>query len=139
MPTFFTEVFDEPTPVAPLGLIVMEGARELGKKVDNFLVNWYNRDLSKHNRNFVKKDTFILDSHCPRFTTGDGKGMINDSVRGRDLYIITDVGNYSCKYNMFGNMNCMSPDDHYADLKRLILFAVVERTESVCRIFFHVI
>ena len=120
MPTFFTEVFDEPTPVAPLGLIVMEGARELGKKVDNFLVNWYNRDLSKHNRNFVKKDTFILDSHCPRFTTGDGKGMINDSVRGRDLYIITDVGNYSCKYNMFGNMNCMSPDDHYADLKRLI-------------------
>ncbi len=120
MPTFFTEVFDEPTPVAPLGLIVMEGARELGKKVDNFLVNWYNRDLSKHNRNFVKKDTFILDSHCPRFTTGDGKGMINDSVRGRDLYIITDVGNYSCKYNMFGNTNCMSPDDHYADLKRLI-------------------
>lgn len=120
MPTFFTEVFDEPTPVAPLGLIVMEGARELGKKVDNFLVNWYNRDLSKHNRNFVKKDTFILDSHCPRFTTGDGKGMINDGVRGRDLYIITDVGNYSCKYNMFGNMNCMSPDDHYADLKRLI-------------------
>lgn len=120
MPTFFTEVFDEPTPVAPLGLIVMEGARELGKKVDNFLVNWYNRDLSKHNRNFVKKDTFILDSHCPRFTTGDGKGMINDSVRGRDLYIIVDVGNYSCKYNMFGNTNCMSPDDHYADLKRLI-------------------
>ena len=120
MPTFFTEVFDEPTPVAPLGLIVMEGAEELGKKVDNYLVNWYNRDLSKRNQKFVKKDTFILKTNCPRFTTGDGKGMIEDSVRGRDLYILTDVGNYSVKYNMFGNLNCMSPDDHYADLKRII-------------------
>lgn len=120
MPTFFTEIFDEPSPVAPLGLIVMEGARELGKKIDSYLVNWYNRDLSKHNHDFVRRDTFIIDSHCPRFTTGDGKGMINDSVRGRDLYILTDVGNYSCKYNMYGNMNCMSPDDHYADLKRVI-------------------
>ncbi len=120
MPTFFTEVFDEPTPVAPLGLIVMESARELGKAIDNYLVNWYNRDLAKHNREFTKKDTFIIDSVCPRFTTGDGKGMINGSVRGRDLYIITDVGNYSCKYNMYGNENCMSPDDHYADLKRII-------------------
>lgn len=120
MPTFFTEVFDDPTPVAPLGLIVMDGARDMGKKVDNFLVNWYNRDLSKHNQIFTKKDSFVLDSHCPRFTTGDGKGMINDSVRGRDLYILTDVGNYSCKYNMYGNLNCMSPDDHYADLKRVI-------------------
>ena len=120
MPTFFTEVFDDPTPVAPLGLIVMEGAEELGKKVDNYLVNWYNRDLSKRNEKFVKKDTFILQTNCPRFTTGDGKGMINDSVRGRDLYILTDVGNYSVKYNMFGNLNCMSPDDHYADLKRII-------------------
>lgn len=120
MPTFFTEVFDEPTPVAPLGLIVMESARELGKAIDNYLVNWYNRDLAKHNREFTKKDTFIIDSVCPRFTTGDGKGMINGSVRGRDLYIITDVGNYSCKYSMYGNENCMSPDDHYADLKRII-------------------
>ena len=112
MPTFFTEVFDEPTPVAPLGLIVMESARELGKAIDNYLVNWYNRDLAKHNREFTKKDTFIIDSVCPRFTTGDGKGMINGSVRGRDLYIITDVGNYSCKYSMYGNENCMSPDAH---------------------------
>lgn len=120
MPTFFTEVFDEPTAVAPLGLIVMEGARELGDKVDKYLVNWYNRDLGKHNSNFVKRDTFILQSSCPRFTTGDGKGMISDSVRGRDLYILADVGNYSIKYNMFGHDNCMSPDDHYADLKRLI-------------------
>ena len=120
MPTFFNEVFDEPTAVAPLGLIVLEGAKELGKQVDNFLVNWYNRDLSKHSDDFKRKDTFILRSDCPRFTTGDGKGMIFDSVRGRDLFILVDVGNYNCKYNMLGNLNCMSPDDHYADLKRII-------------------
>lgn len=120
MPTFFTEVFDEPSAVAPLGLIVLEGARELGKKVDNFLVNWYNRDLSKKRADFIKKDTFILDSECPRFTTGDGKGVINESCRGLDLYIIVDVGNYHCTYNMLGSVNHMSPDDHYADLKRII-------------------
>lgn len=120
MPTFFNEVFEEPTAVAPLGLIVLEGAKELGKQVDNYLVNWYNRDLSKHNHDFTRKDTFILRSDCPRFTTGDGKGMIYESVRGRDLYILVDVGNYNSKYNMLGNLNCMSPDDHYADLKRII-------------------
>lgn len=120
MPTFFSEIFDEPSAVAPLGLIVLEGAKELGRQVDNYLVNWYNRDLSKHNQDFTRKDTFILRSDCPRFTTGDGKGMIYESVRGRDLYILVDVGNYNTKYNMLGNLNCMSPDDHYADLKRII-------------------
>lgn len=120
MPTFFTEVFDEPSAVAPLGLIVLQGAKDLGNKVDNYLVNWYNRDLSKRKADFIKKDTFILESDCPRFTTGDGKGVIKDSVRGRDLYIVVDVGNYHCTYNMIGGTNHMSPDDHYADLKRII-------------------
>lgn len=120
MPTFFSEIFEEPSAVAPLGLIVLEGAKDLGRQVDNYLVNWYNRDLSKHNQDFTRKDTFILRSDCPRFTTGDGKGMIYESVRGRDLYILVDVGNYNTKYNMLGNLNCMSPDDHYADLKRII-------------------
>src|SRR5699024_2646348 len=54
------------------------------------------------------------------FSSGDGKGVIRESVRGDDLYFVVDVGNYSCKYKMFGNENCMSPDDHYQDLKRLI-------------------
>ncbi|NLL56421.1 MAG: ribose-phosphate pyrophosphokinase [Clostridiales bacterium] len=120
MPTFFTEVFDVPSAVAPLGLIILEGAKDLGNKIDNYLVNWYNRDLSKRKADFIKKDTFILDSDCPRFTTGDGKAVIKDSVRGRDLYIVVDVGNYHCTYNMIGGANHMSPDDHYADLKRII-------------------
>ncbi|MFA6866434.1 MAG: ribose-phosphate pyrophosphokinase [Clostridia bacterium] len=120
MPTFFTEIFDEPNAVAPLGLIVLEGADVLGNKIDKYLVNWYNRDLSKKKADFQKKETFIIKSSCPRFTTGDGKGIIEGSVRGRDLYIITDIGNYNKCYNMLGFSNHMSPDDHYADLKRII-------------------
>lgn len=119
MPTFFSEVFDDPSPVAPLGLIVLEGARDLGKKVDDYLVKWYNRDVGHLNPKF-HKSTFIIDSNCPRFTSGDGKGVINDSVRGMDLYVLADVGNYNLKYTLYGRENSMSPDDHYADLKRVI-------------------
>ena len=119
MPTFFTEVFEDASPVAPLGLIVLKGAEELGKKIDNYLVEWYNRDVGNKNPKFKKK-SFIIENHCPRFTTGDAKGMIEDSVRGFDIYILVDVGNYNCTYPMFGRTNCMSPDDHYADLKHII-------------------
>lgn len=119
MPTFFNTVFDDASPVAPLGLLVLEGAKELGNLIDKYLVQWYNRDIGKQNSRF-KKSTFIIPSSCPRFTTGDGKGIIDDTVRGVDLYILVDVGNYHCKYNMLGQENRMSPDDHFADLKRLI-------------------
>jgi len=119
MPTFFTSVFEDATPVAPLGLIALKGAEELGKQIDSYLVQWYNRDVGFKDPKF-RRDTFIIKSQCPRFTTGDGKGIIEESVRGCDLYVLVDVGNYSIKYNMFGSENSMSPDDHYADLKRLI-------------------
>ncbi|NLT17843.1 MAG: Ribose-phosphate pyrophosphokinase [Firmicutes bacterium ADurb.Bin080] len=119
MPTFFNQVFEDAQPVAPLGLIVLEGSRELGKKIDDYLVKWYNTDIGKKNAKF-HKDTFILNSECPRFTTGDAKGLISESVRGYDIYVLVDVGNYSITYEMFGKHNNMSPDDHYADLKRII-------------------
>lgn len=119
MPTFFTQVFEDAQPVAPLGLLVMKGAEELGKKIDSYLVSWYNRDIGQKNAKF-RKDTFIIESSCPRFTTGDAKGLIYESVRGYDLYVLVDVGNYNVKYQMFQQENSMSPDDHYADLKRLI-------------------
>lgn len=119
MPTFFSAVFDDASPVAPLGLVVLRGAETLGKLVDDYLVNWYNRDVGNRNPRF-KKDTFIIKSQCPRFTTGDGKGIIEESVRGYDLYILADVGNYNVKYNLYGQENSMSPDDHFADLKRVI-------------------
>ena len=87
--------------------------RELGKKIDDYLVKWANKGG-------FQTDSFILESECPRFASGDGKGLIKSTVRGKDLFIITDMGNYSCTYTYFGKENAMSPDDHFQDLKRII-------------------
>lgn len=106
-------IFDNVPRVAPLGLVVLEGANDLGHKIDNHLINWAS------NGDFSRK-TFIIESECPRFSSGDGKGLIRETVRGDDLFFIVDVGNYSCTYNIFGHQNHMSPDDHFQDLKRLI-------------------
>ena len=96
-------LFDNDSRVAPLGLIPMEGAKELGEKVNAYLVKWANED------NFFK-ETFLVDAECPRFSSGDGKGLIKQTVRGNDLFILCDMGNYSVKYNYFGHENYMSPD-----------------------------
>ena len=101
------------TRVAPLGIVSLEGASELSDKIEAHLVRWARRAG-------MDVDTFRIKSTCPRFSSGDGKGLITDTVRGYDLYFIVDVGNYSCTYNYFGKENMMSPDDHYQDLKRLI-------------------
>lgn len=105
--------FGEGDCVAPLGLIPLEGARELGDKINEHLIRWA-KEAGR------EQDNFIVESECPRFSSGDGKGLIKSTIRGDDLYFIVDVGNYSCTYNMFGRQNCMSPDDHFQDLKRLI-------------------
>ena len=106
-------IFDPTKRVAPLGLIAMQGTEELGKKIDHYMVEW-----SKQNGG--TEETFLIEAACPRFASGDGKGLIKSSVRGVDLFILVDVGNYNCTYNLFGYENHMSPDDHYQDLKRLI-------------------
>ena len=106
-------LFDPQTRVAPLGLIAMNSATELGKKVNDYLVEWGNSQG-------MNKDSYLIDADCPRFASGDGKGLIKSTVRGNDLFILCDVGNYNCKYNMFGQQNSMSPDDHFQDLKRII-------------------
>jgi len=106
-------LFNPGTSVAPLGLIAMEGTEELGNKINQYLLEWAKKvgyDV----------DTFLIECECPRFASGDGKGLIKSTVRGKDLFILIDVGNYNCKYEMFGSMNSMSPDDHYQDLKRII-------------------
>ena len=99
--------------VAPLGIVAMEGAQELADKIEAHLVRWANQAG-------MNIDTFRIGCSCPRFSSGDGKGILESSVRGYDLYFVVDVGNYSCKYKIFGHENCMSPDDHFQDLKRLI-------------------
>lgn len=99
--------------VAPLGLIVTDGARELGAKIDAHLTKW-----AAESGNDI--ETFIVESECPRFSSGDSKGLIKSTIRGDDLFFLIDVGNYSCTYDLFGEKNHMSPDDHFQDLKRLI-------------------
>lgn len=121
MTSFFEKIFKlNGDGESDLALLPAEGAKDLAKMVDKYLVEWYNTEAKSHGRDELTRSTFLIDSKCPRFTTGDGKGIINDSVRGKDLFIICDVGNYSIEYNMFGVPNRMSPDDHYCDLKRLI-------------------
>ena len=106
-------LFNHGTSVAPLGLIAMKGAEELGKKLNEYLVNWAHKGG-------YDVDTFLIESECPRFSSGDGKGLIKSTVRGKDLFSIIDVGNYNVKYQMYDQQNAMSPDDHYQDLKRII-------------------
>ena len=99
--------------VAPLGIIALEGAEELGEKIDAHLVRWAKAAG-------MDVDSFMLSCSCPRFGSGDAKGLIEQTVRGYDLYIVVDVGNYSPTYPYFGMENHMSPDDHFQNLKRVI-------------------
>ena len=111
-------------PFAPLGIIAMPGCEEMGKKIDFYLTNWRKeRDNQyKQDASFVayERDTYLIDVACPRFGSGEAKGVIRQSVRGLDIYIICDVFNHLLTYKMYGQQVPMSPDDHYADLKRII-------------------
>jgi len=99
--------------VAPLGLICMNGTQELGAKINSYLEKWADRNNMPH-------DDYMIEGQCPRFQSGDAKGLIKSTVRGKDLFILVDVGNYSVKYKLFDQINSMSPDDHYMDLMRII-------------------
>ena len=119
-----TERTLENMPVGPLGFIPVAGCEELGKKVDDYLVKWRkeNAENLKDDAVFIDylKDSYIVDAKIPRFGSGEAKGIINESVRGKDVYIMVDVCNYSLTYKMSGNINRMSPDDHFQNLKRVI-------------------
>ena len=117
----------ETIPVGSLGLIPLEGCRELGEKVDKYLVNWREERENEHKDSLAFKGymrpSYIIDAKAPRFGSGEAKGLINQSVRGNDLYLMIDVCNYSLTYTISGQVNHMSPDDHYQDLKRIIAAA----------------
>lgn len=106
-------IFNHSERVAPLGLIAIPGSEKLGKKVNDYLVTW-SREAG------YDYDNFLIENECPRFSSGDGKALIKNTVRGYDVYIIADFGNYSLEYPLFGKMNRMSPDDHFQNLKRII-------------------
>ncbi len=111
-------------PVGSLGLIPLEGCRGLGKQVDDYLVRWRTERESEHHDSLAfsgyRRPSYIIGAKVPRFGSGEAKGMILESVRGADLYILVDVANYSLTYSLCGHENHMSPDDHYQDLKRII-------------------
>ena len=90
-----------------IALIALESAISTGKKVDSILKSW-------------RGDSFLIPCECPRFNSGEAKGILNGSVRDKDVYILVDVCNNTITYNMDGSLNRMSPDDHYQDLKRII-------------------
>ncbi|MBD5552213.1 MAG: ribose-phosphate pyrophosphokinase [Lachnospiraceae bacterium] len=114
----------ESIPVGSLGVITLKGCEELGKKVDYYLVKWRAERESEHKDSLAfagyQRDTYLLGADIPRFGSGEAKGIIRESVRGDDLYILVDVCNYSITYPLCGQENHMSPDDHYQNLKRII-------------------
>ena len=114
----------ETIPVGSLGIIPLEGCKELGQKVDSYLVKWREERENEHKESLAfsgyMRPSYILQAKVPRFGSGEAKGLILESVRGTDLYLMVDVCNYSLTYSMCGYENHMSPDDHYQDLKRII-------------------
>ena len=112
-------------PVGPLGLIAMPGTEEMGMKVNSWLKKWQDHteeslpgDMSTTPG--AERQDFLIDVTCPRFGNGEAKGMIKESIRGYDMYILCDPGAYNVEYRMFGQTIPMSPDEHFANLKRII-------------------
>lgn len=114
----------ETIPVGSLGIIALQSCKELGEKVDKYLVDWRTEREHAHSEDLAfkgyQRDSYLLQTKVPRFGSGEAKGVILESVRGNDLYILLDVANYSLTYSLCGHPNHMSPDDHFQDLKRII-------------------
>ena len=112
-------------PFGPLGIIAMPGCEAAAQKINEYLMKWYEQqealeDMPLYTQMGANRDNFLIEAHCPRFGTGEGKAIIKDSVRGYDIYILCDPGAYNVTYKMYGREVPMSPDDHFQDLKRVI-------------------
>ena len=94
-----------------LGVIGMRGCEQFASQVDYYLKEW---------RRHGGEESFLVSAECPRFGSGEGKGIIHESMRGKDIYIICDIFNYGVTYKMYGMTVPMGPDEHYADVKRII-------------------
>ena len=114
----------ETIPVGSLGIIPLPSCKELGDKVNDYLVQWRKESANEHKDNIAfqgyEQESFLVGAKIPRFGSGEAKGIVQESVRGRDLYLMVDVCNHSLTYSLAGHTNHMSPDDHYQDLKRII-------------------
>ena len=118
------ELLEKTLPVAPLKIVAMESCRELGQKVNDFIVSFRENTVSEASVSSLyvnyRSNNYLVDCCCPRFGSGEAKGVLRETIRGTDLFIMTDVCNYSLTYSVSGHLNHMSPDDHFQDLKRII-------------------
>lgn len=114
----------ETIPVGSLGIIALKSCQQLSEKIDQYLVKWRTERENEHKDSLAfsgyQRPSYLLGAKVPRFGSGEAKGVILESVRGSDLYLLVDVANYSLTYSLCGHENHMSPDDHYQDLKRII-------------------
>lgn len=121
------EMLEKTLPVAPLKLIAMESCQALGQKVNDYIVSFRENTINEVTESPLyinyKSNNYLVDCSCPRFGSGEAKGVLKETIRGTDLFIMTDVCNYSLTYTVNGHVNHMSPDDHYQDLKRIIAAA----------------
>ena len=120
--TFITDTTT--IPVAPLKIAALESCREFAGLVNNHIVQQRNESVSENHSSIefkgYKCDSYLLKCACPRFGSGEAKGLVEESVRGADLFVMADVGNYSLTYSLCGYENHMSPDDHFQDIKRIV-------------------
>ena len=111
-------------PTAPLKIAALDSCRELGQKVNDYIVSFRKEAVEEHldaaDIGHYSRDNYLVDSACPRFGSGEAKGILHESIRGADFFVMVDVCNYSMTYSLNGYVNHMSPDDHYQDLKRII-------------------
>lgn len=117
-------LLNESTPIGALGIIPLESCKELGNKVNRYLVEWRAQRDPEHFDHITlagyKSNSYVVKAAVPRFGSGEAKGTIQQSVRGLDIFLIVDITNYSMTYSLCGRTNHMSPDDHFSDLKRII-------------------
>ena len=118
------KLMESSLPVAPLKIAAHASCIDLGKKVNDYIVSFRQNTLTENHTSPLFRaystDNYLIDCDCPRFGTGESKGLLGESIRGKDLFVMVDVCNYSLTYTVSGHLNHMSPDDHYQDLKRVI-------------------
>ena len=122
--TSLIEKLDRSMPVAPLAIIAMPSAAPMGEKVNQHISSFRKESLEKDpslsDRDHYIEDNYLMDIHLERFPSGEGRAVLRESARGKDVFILVDVMNWTVTYRMNGFINHMSPDDHFQDLKRVI-------------------
>lgn len=118
------KLMENALPIAPLKIAALDSCKDLGQKVNDYIVQFRQQTLKESLDSppfsSYQLDNYLVKCNCPRFGSGEAKGLISESIRGKDLFIMVDVCNYSLTYKVNGHLNHMSPDDHYQDLKRII-------------------